>query len=872
MKHLSSLKSLVGLATASAVALSVHTASAQVQVYSENFEVDHSLDNTWVTNSTGGYNPVDIYFDYSTIGIPSAPNSGGTTRGLKIQANLDPAVAIFPSGASMSPSGFSITSNFEMTWDWWLNYNGPLNVGGGGSTQIGGAGFGTAATSAQVPTIIDSVFVGASGDGAGTSADYRVYTPAFTASLQDASGVYAAGTVGSRNNTHAYYQSTFTPQSATNNCPAQLALYPQQTGLTAGGTAGMKWRAISLKKVGNIITYTIDGLLIATLDMSTNGTLGGNNIVFGHFDITTAASLDPNATNLAFSLVDNITITNFTNVVTVAATTPDASETGPTAGVFTISRTSSGVPLTVNYTLSGTGTNGVDYVTIPGSVTLDASATDTNISVTPIDDGIAETSETVILSITPALQYVGAGSATVVIADNESPQLSIANVSTQMYERTNDYATFRITRLGDTNAASFTPGVSFSGSATLDVDYHTNGLANFDPGVASVDVVISPIQDSSYEGAETVTCSIVAGGGYTIGSPSSASITVVDANGPAETILYSDNFNVDSSASWSQLFGASTNDFMPDSTVTFAHDYSAQGVPPAPHGSGDTLGLFLSVNKDLVGSAAGINLYPLGQSFSGNFALRFNMLVSLIPSAVGTEHALAGINHSGTKTNWFRGSPGGVPAGWTFDGIFYGVQADGSGNDYVSYSSPTTAGNNPTSLGVKQGTAVASQFKSPPWRVAGSQGIDLSLATPTPIWSDVEISQIGKIITLRINNTTILTYSNATAHTSGNVMVGYADSFDSIGNSSSYALIDNVRVVSVSGLNITAIQDLGADVQIDFTFGLYDVPASFKVQSSATVNGTYADTTATIVQLTPGTYRATVTKSGSAQFYRVRHL
>lgn len=210
-----------------AVSLAVQ---AQNTIFTEDFETDHSLDNKWLTNSTGGYNPVNLYFDYSTVGIPSAPHStGGSTHGAKLQANLDPLVGVFPSGSSISPSGFSISLNFEMRWDWWLNFNGPLNGGGAGSTQIGGAGFGTAAVNAQVPTIIDSVFVGCSGDGAGTSADYRVYTPSFSASLQDASGVYAAGTVGSRNNANAYYQTTFPPVSAP---AAQLSLYPQQSGQT----------------------------------------------------------------------------------------------------------------------------------------------------------------------------------------------------------------------------------------------------------------------------------------------------------------------------------------------------------------------------------------------------------------------------------------------------------------------------------------------------------------------------------------------------------------------------------------------------------------------------------------------------------------
>ena len=273
-----------------------------------------------------------------------------------------------------------------------------------------------------------------------------------------------------------------------------------------------------------------------------------------------------------------------------------------------------------------------------------------------------------------------------------------------------------------------------------------------------------------------------------------------------------------------------------------------------------------------------MNLYPIGQNFSGNFALRFDMFLSVIvPNTVSTEYVLLGLNHSGTKTNWFRNSPGGVPAGWTFDGVFYGLEADGAGlGDYVNYSSPTTAANNPTALTAgRVATTLSDVFRTPPlgpWGVSGVPGNNTSLLSPTPVWADVELSQIGNIITWRINNTTIFSYSNATPYTSGNVMVGYDDAFDSIGLNSSYVVIDNLRVVRLNGLKVTSVTYLGVNVQLDFTFDLSDAPGSFALQSATTVSGSYADTAATIVQLTPGMYRATVPISGGAQFYRVRHL
>lgn len=123
---------------------------------------------------TGGANLADLYFDYSTAGIPLSPNSTNSdTHGLKMCANLDPATQVFPSGVSVSPVGFSITENFDMRFDMWMNFNGPMPAGGSGSTVVGGAGYGTAGTSAQVAGVADSVFIGATVDG-GSSADYRV--------------------------------------------------------------------------------------------------------------------------------------------------------------------------------------------------------------------------------------------------------------------------------------------------------------------------------------------------------------------------------------------------------------------------------------------------------------------------------------------------------------------------------------------------------------------------------------------------------------------------------------------------------------------------------------------------------------------------
>ena len=884
------------LAAALALAFSVYSTQAQVSVFYENFEVDHRLDGTYVTNVVGGDNLADLYFDYSTAaGIPLSPSSTNSdTHGLKMCANLNFATQVFPSGVSVSPVNFGITENFEMRFDMWMNYNGPTPAGGSGSTQVGGAGYGTAGTQAQVAGVADSVFISASTDG-NTAADYRVYAPLKPASYQDADRIIAGDPgsplvyfCGSRNNSNPYYSTNFPAQTVP---AAQFALYPQQTnssgvppnapGTALNGIMAFKWHDVSLKKVANSITYTIDGILIATADVTDAGTLGGTNILFNHFDINTGASTDPNRTNLIFTLIDNVRITSYTNVVSVTATTPDAYEQGTIPGVFTITRTSAGVPVTVNYTLSGSASNGADYTSLSGSVTFQASDTSTNITVMPIDDGVAEITETVILYITPSPNYIGAGSATVKIFDNETPVLTITNISAQMYERTNDFAAFRITRLGDLST-SFSVNLNYSaGSAVNGTDFYPDATVSFNSAEQSITNKVYPIADAACEGNETVTVTITAAGGgeYNIGSPSSASITLIDANGPAEDVLFSDNFNADTSGQWIKFNVASNG--LPDATpAIWAYDYSSVGIPPAPHGSGNTLGLFMTVNKDGNASAAAVNLYPNEQNFSGNFALRFDMYLNWIGGSSATEYSLFGINHSGTKTNWFDNQAGGFP-GSSYDGLFCAIEADGGGfgagnialgGDYALYSSGAIATTNlPTRLtGVVGTTSPTLQgvFKSPPYGIAGvpsSRLGDLGFAT----WADVELNQIGNRVTLKVNNTPIMTYTNATAYTSGNIMVGYQDPYDSTGSSQSYVIIDNLRVVRLNAPIITSIQNLGANMQMDFTFDLDDPPAAFQVRSGTVLTLITNTAAATITRLGCGSYRATVPPSGSQQFYRI---
>ena len=293
----------VSVMLAGACTVSILNTQGQT-IFQDDFDADSSA-NWSVLTTAAGAQAANVYFDYSNVGIPSAPNSiGATTWGLRMQANIYGTTGAFPGGVSVSSVGLGLNGDYRVRYDMWINFNGPLDVGGSGSTQITAGGFGTAGTAVQVAGgTIDSLLFGASGDG-GTSADYRVYSPTAQTSYQDVSGVYAAGTADSpRNNSNPYYAG-FGGESA----PAgQLALFPGQTLATAAGAQGFAWRDVVIEKIGDTVTWSIDGLLLATVDTA-GMTLGGGELVFGQFDINATASGDANSVDTQFGLIDNVRV------------------------------------------------------------------------------------------------------------------------------------------------------------------------------------------------------------------------------------------------------------------------------------------------------------------------------------------------------------------------------------------------------------------------------------------------------------------------------------------------------------------------------------------------------------------------------------
>ena len=118
--------------------------------------------------------------------------------------------------------------------------------------------------------------------------------------------------------------------------------------------------------------------------------------------------------------------------VTITPTIASATEAGLVAGAITVSRTGATTdPMTVSYAVTGTALPGVDYVPLPGTVTIPAGASSAVIPVTPLDDPYAEPNESVLLSLSPDPAYsTGFPSQAVVaiVSDDLPPDLVIGAI------------------------------------------------------------------------------------------------------------------------------------------------------------------------------------------------------------------------------------------------------------------------------------------------------------------------------------------------------------------------------------------------------------------------------------------------------------
>ena len=232
-----------------------------------------------------------------------------------------------------------------------------------------------------------------------------------------------------------------------------------------------------------------------------------------------------------------------TTVLSIAATTPNGSESGPANGAFTVTRDgSTDGDLVVYYTVGGSATGGVDYTALSGSVTIPDGQASATIAVSPIDDSLIEGAETVQLTLSPsATCAIGQAVATVSILDNDLPAVTILASQPYASEADSSAGLFTVTRTGQGPAlagADLTVGYTIAGTAKNGVDYTSlSGSVVIPAGQTSAVISVLPTVDALAEGAETIDLTLAYGAAYTVASPTRANVLLFDSALPALSIV-----------------------------------------------------------------------------------------------------------------------------------------------------------------------------------------------------------------------------------------------------------------------------------------------------------------------------------------------
>jgi Calx-beta domain/Ser-Thr-rich glycosyl-phosphatidyl-inositol-anchored membrane family len=275
-----------------------------------------------------------------------------------------------------------------------------------------------------------------------------------------------------------------------------------------------------------------------------------SNIVSERLSYSNIFGWQPSSNNSVFGQL--LTVQQATlPTITISASDANAAETiaGQTAnpGLFTLTRTGNiASSLAVNYTISGTATNGTDYQTLTNSIIFAAGLSTAIINVTPSDDTVFEGNETVILNLATSANYTlgTAKTATVNLVDNDKPTISISATDASGGEiltgQTVNPGKFTLTRTGNTTS-SLIVNYSVAGTATNGTDYNTlTKTATFAAGSATALINVTPIDDAVYEGNETVIVTLASGTSYILGTAKTGTVNLVDNDKPTITLSATD--------------------------------------------------------------------------------------------------------------------------------------------------------------------------------------------------------------------------------------------------------------------------------------------------------------------------------------------
>ena len=218
----------------------------------------------------------------------------------------------------------------------------------------------------------------------------------------------------------------------------------------------------------------------------------------------------------------------------------------------------------------------------------------------------------------------------------------------------------------------------------------------------------------------------------------------------------------------------------------------AYSPPPSPvmAANGWTSALRMTVNKQqgATPTQCAVNLYPTTNQFYGNYALRFDMYLSIWSGALNNfnplnfprQFAAFGVNTRGTNCDWRLSINVGIPPNTgsnptNADGIWYCIDAADQSltpADFDGFASPALPNFGTSDIVSGTANTEAGAFKRPPFPTTDGAGA----GTPINQWVNVsEEIKAGTNVQLYVDSTKVLSdmaiTNNATSAPNNNLLV-----------------------------------------------------------------------------------------------------
>jgi hypothetical protein len=230
---------------------------------------------------------------------------------------------------------------------------------------------------------------------------------------------------------------------------------------------------------------------------------------------------------------DSATITifddDFCYVISISSSVPSAVE-GTSDIVFDISIISggpnnSGAPITGSIGYAGGATSPSDFIAVT-SYSIPVGASSTTVTVTVVDDAIAEPTEplTIFLTGSPSVGSYGNTTTTTSIIDDDAASLAISIGSPVDGTEGGAFVTYTVSLDGgviNNSGSAITGVINYTGTATDGVDHTGIGTFTIPDGVGATLVPIPIIDDTLIECSETIIA--------TISNPSIGAINIASA-------------------------------------------------------------------------------------------------------------------------------------------------------------------------------------------------------------------------------------------------------------------------------------------------------------------------------------------------------